>query len=508
MNNISNSKNADPSRLQFRLLATRRYMLDNELTISELVPGAVARPSLQNAMMPYCTRTLDVSFENGTVVFSANKGQAAEGTLFVGAFYPGIHLSADVRRLSNAAVLLDIAPYDGSFRLRVCALPGKTVEFEQTFNGIKLATKVDNPQTVPPPPFRLSVIVAGPTVLVACRKENVVRFMASISLADEPDIRKKSFAGYLKCAVGAALKPGGEAVLEHAAVSLTAGVGQADFRIVTDGPSCRPYMENGRMFCTFSARAGLKYTKSVASFDPATFDFRMEGILLTNYGDGDELLRNDAVNHLFRDKDGTWKAVGIGWSTTAHNLDPATRTGSGLIVCEAESNPLHGIHVLQARQLSVGTGKSEDPYFTYDTDAGKWRLATSSFTNDGLRAHLWESDSWDGPYLRCIAGPSPYDSTGCQIMEFGGSRYVMTANLQQMLPIYTYPELSYCGELDLDFKPFNQECPNGRVFMAFAETPQDSPYRYILLTMDRENFAEMPMQNWTYGAMYFYGANP
>lgn len=44
------------------------------------------------------------------------------------------------------------------------------------------------------------------------------------------------------------------------------------------------------MFCTFSARAGLKYTKSVDSFDPATFDFKMEGILLTNYGNGDMLL--------------------------------------------------------------------------------------------------------------------------------------------------------------------------------------------------------------------------
>ena len=33
---------ANPCELQFRLLATRRYMLDNELTISELVPEAVA----------------------------------------------------------------------------------------------------------------------------------------------------------------------------------------------------------------------------------------------------------------------------------------------------------------------------------------------------------------------------------------------------------------------------------------------------------------------------------
>ena len=503
-----NSRVVDPCALQFRLLATRRYMLDNELMLSELIPGAVARPSLQNALMPYCTMPPSISFENGAVVFSDNNGQTAEGVLFVGAFHPGIHFSADVQSLSDgSAALMDIAPYDGSFRLRVRAQPDHPVEFEETLNGQRLDAKADNAQLVPQPPFRLSAIVAGPTVLIAVRKNGTVRFLASVALADEPDIRRKQFAGYLKCAVGAALPPNGQAVFGGASTALTAGVGQADFRIVTDGPGCRPYMENGRMFCTFSARAGLKYTKSVASFDPSTFDFKMEGILLTNYGDGDDLLRNDAVNHLFHDADGTWKGVGCGWSTTAHNLDPSTRRGSGLIVCEAEDNPLHGIHVLPARQLVDGTEKSEDPYFTFDEAVGKGRLSTSSFTPDGLRACLWEADAWDGPYER-IAGPVPYNSTGCQIMDFGGSRYGMTANVQRQLPIYEYPTLRYRGELNLDFKPFNHECPNGRIFMAFAETPPGCPYRYILLTMDRENFAGMPTPNWTYGAMYFYGANP
>ena len=61
-------------------------MLDNELTISEFVPGAVSRPSLQNAAMPYFTEAPAISYENGTAVFSADKKKAAEGTLFVGAF--------------------------------------------------------------------------------------------------------------------------------------------------------------------------------------------------------------------------------------------------------------------------------------------------------------------------------------------------------------------------------------------------------------------------------------
>ena len=42
----------DPTKLEFKLLATRRFMLDNEVTLSEFVPGEVSRPSLQNARMP------------------------------------------------------------------------------------------------------------------------------------------------------------------------------------------------------------------------------------------------------------------------------------------------------------------------------------------------------------------------------------------------------------------------------------------------------------------------
>ena len=500
----------DPCALDFKLLATRRFVLDNEVPLSEFMPGDVMRASPQNTLMPYWKQPPHVEYEGGTVVLSS-ASERSEGTLFVGAFIPGVHFSADFRSLSpNGAALLDIAPCDGSILFRVRAEPGKAVEFLSRKGGKALSSALSGAQVVPEPPFRLSAVVAGPTVLIAVRKDGAVRFLGSVTLDESPDvdIRRRDFVGFLKCSAGASLPPGGKAVLERATVSLTAGVGQADFCIVTDGPGCRPYMEDGRMFCTFSARAGMKYTKSVASFSPAVFDFRMEGILLANYGDGDPLLRNDAVNHMFRDADGTWKAVGCGWSTTAHNLDAKTRKGSGLIALESKECPLRGIHVLKARQLAVGSGeKSEDPHFFFDAETNKWRLATSTFTDRGLRAHLWESDRWDGPYVK-IAGPTEHDSTGCQIMDFGGRKFVMTANIKRMRPVYEYPSLAYVGEWNCDIKPYSEECPNGRVFTAFAEMPAELPYRYVMLTMDRRNFPGMPEPNWTYGAMYFYGANP
>ena len=45
-------------------------------------------------------------------------------------------------------------------------------------------------------------------------------------------------------------------------------------------------------------------------------------------------------------------------------------------------------------------------------------------------------------------------------MDFGGSKFVMTANVKQMMPVYSYPSLDYCGGLRLDIPPFGKESPN------------------------------------------------
>ena len=494
----------------FKLLASRRYVLDNERTLAELVPETVMTPSVQHPLVWSADGVSpNASFEKSVMRLTA-QDRSAEGAFFVSGWLPGAHYSADVVSLSaGTAAELVWRDEHADVLLRVKAEPGKVVAFDEVVRGKTVAARLEKPMTVPSPPFRLSGVVAGPTMLIAARKDGVVMYLGAVTFADEPDLRARRFLGSMKFCVGAALPANGSAEISRAAMALTAGVGQADFRIVTDGPGCVPYFENGRMFCTFSARAGFKYVKSVASFDPALLDFQMEGVFFTNYGDGDELLRNDAVNHLFYDRTSkTWKACGVGWSTASNDLNPKTRRGSGLVAMECEKNPLHGITVLAAHPLTMEGGlKSEDPYFTYDSSTNKWRLATSTFAKSGLRPCLWESDSWDGPYRR-IAGPGQYDSTGCQIMDFGGSKFVMTANRDRMLPIYAYPALDYCGELKLDHPPFGMESPNGRVFMAFAELPTGYPFRYLMMTMDRKNFPGMPEPNWTYGAMYFYGANP
>lgn len=494
---------------EFKLLAARRFVLDNELTMTELRPEAVACPDVQHPAMSLSGEPPAVCYTNATVILSAAE-KPAEGALTVSGWLPGAHYSADVESLSpGAAAELVWRDAREDVLLRVRAEPGKPVAFEERVGGNSAAAKLENPLTVPMPPFTLSGVVAGPTMLIAVRKDGKVSYLGAVTFADAPDLRSRRFLGAMKFGAGASLPANGRAVIRRAGMALTAGVGQADFRIVTDGPGCKPYFENGRLFCTFSARAGFKYVKSVASFDPALFDFRMEGVLFTNYGGDDDLLRNDAVNHLFYDRAaGSWKACGVAWSTASNDLNPNTRRGSGIVAMECTKNPLHGITVLTAHPLAMEGGlKSEDPYFTFDPTTNKWRFATSTFAEKGLRPCLWEADAWDGPYRR-IAGPGKFDSTGCQVMSFGDGKYVMTANRQRRLPIYSYPALDYLGELKLDQPPFGNGSMNGRVFMAFAELPEGYPFRYIMLTMDRKNFPGMPNPNWTYGGMYFYGANP
>ena len=45
-----------------------------------------------------------------------------------------------------------------------------------------------------------------------------------------------------------------------------------------------------------------------------------------------------------------------------------------------------------------------------------------------------------------------------------------------------------------------------RIWACIAPLPQGYPYRYVLLTMDRHNFPGITGRQWSYGALYFYGA--
>lgn len=280
-------------------------------------------------------------------------------------------------------------------------------------------------------------------------------------------------------------------------VSLSAGIGQADTRFVTRGRTNRPYVENGRMYFTFSARAYGAYL-GVMSFNPDKCDFRLEGVILFDYGDG--LLRNDLAADLFYDDVAKeWRAYVSNFSTGADSL--GGRAKGGVNAAWSKSCPLRGVSVMRAKSLGL-EGMNEDPDGYWDAEAGKWRLLVSEFTAKGIRASLLESESWDGPFRR-LSGPVAEDSTGTTLAVVDGRLRVLSGSADRAFCIYAYPTLEKIGKLNVLRPPWEvSSSKNGRSWPAYAELADG---RRILLTFDRVNFEGMPNPSWTYGGLYLYG---
>lgn len=442
---LAASAGVDPTSLEFSRLASRRFMLDNEITLCEYLPQ---RSVARNVQYPPLT--------NGLVV--------------AGGYWPAAH-----------------------YRAHVVSLPAE-IAFA-TKDGVAALRFPVQGENLPEPPFDFSVLMTGghrPATFVT--KDGETRLLGTPALPADVNPRLKANLQKWKFCVG-----GG---VSEARASLSAGIGQADVRFVTRGRDNALYMENGRAFFTFSARAYGAY-QAVASFDPSVFDVRLEGVVLFDYGDGQ--LRNDLASHLFYDDvDGFWKGYASNFSTGSDSL--GKRAEGGLNAVWSERSPLHGLTVMRAKSLKL-KGMNEDPCVTWDEEAKRWSLLVSEFTEKGIRASMLQSRSWDGTFVN-VAGPVAKDSTGTTIARIGGIRYCFSGSADRACYVYSYPDLKMRGRLHFDFPPWDDDtCRNGRVWPCVAELPDGYPFRYVMLTMDRANFPGMPKPNWTYGALCFYGAN-
>ena len=263
-----------------------------------------------------------------------------------------------------------------------------------------------------------------------------------------------------------------------------------------------PFWEQNRLWFTFSAR-GLaihQSTQGVMSLDPSVFDLKFEGMIVYDFGDG--LLRNDYSSHIIYDDDAKeWRAIACDFGGVAGREG---RGSTGLIVATSMHDPRRGFSVMgNARQLTGIEQMHEDPCLIFDTNAKKWRLATCCL--QGFHTQLYEAHQWDGPFKR-IAGPTEHDSTGVLIQKLGGKRYVFSGNKAGPMLIYSYPDLKHLGQMKIDLPAHWPQGP-GRGWPNVFPLPPGFPYRYMALMMDRPNFPGVQGPNWSYGALYLFGAN-
>lgn len=356
------------------------------------------------------------------------------------------------------------------------------------------------------PPYVMRLSVTGnslPAVFVT--KDGRTDYAYTVKVPSDVDLRRRELltTGRVEAFGGAGAVRG----------YLSDGAGRADIRFVTRGREGAPYLENGRLFYTFSARHYGAYL-GVGSLDPwhPENGVRFEGVIGFDYGDG--LVRNDLAAHIFYDEEADeWRGWSSNFSTGSDAL--GGRAPGGLNAAWSKTSPLHGFNIMRSQSLGLA-GMNEDPCGIWDREAMKWRLLVSEFTQKDIRASLLESDDWKGPFVR-IAGPVPENATGTTLVSIGGVRYGLAGSSKGFFRVFSYPQLERLGTLRLDPVPWGQtplETPwgvkttkNARDWPSVVELPEGYPHRYLLLTMDRVNIPGVPDPNWTYGGLHLYVAD-
>ena len=438
------------------------------------------------------------TLKDGTLVVSD-----PEAVLYVGGINPYATYEVDIREwAANSEVAVDFARLGLGQRVQVAA-GVKGCRFRLIKDG-NIVTEQVYAEKMPAPPFLLRVQLSGYRLGVFATANGQTTYIGHTQdrkgFMDLLDFRNRKTASETTFNVAVHNGAGERVVLGGARSYLSAGVGQADIRMIThkDGS---PYWENNRLWFTFSAR-GLGIDQSaqgVMSLDPSVFDLKFEGVIVYDFGDG--LLRNDYSSHVYYDDDAReWHAIACDFGGSAgHN----GRNASGLLVAKSRHDPRRGFSVMgNARMLAGIDGVHEDPCLIYDQTASKWRLLLCN--NHGFHTELYEADAWDGPFKR-IAGPTLEDSTGVLIQKFGDKRYVFSGNSAGPMLIYSYPELNFLSEMKIDLPAHWPKGP-GRGWPNVFPLPAGFPYRYMALMMDRPNFPEVKGGNWSYGALYLFGA--
>ena len=505
----------NPLDLEFHRLAVRRFIFSNNLPLSEFVPSQIVSfESMHPAFIPSGTCECDTDFspkvEKGNLVLDRNSGKTG-ATFYIGGINPYATYELDIISLkpdsgNSLETGLDLSELGLNNRVQLYASASEhdCGIFYRVIHHGDVEREVRLSENVPDGPFILRIQLYGNTGGFFIEKDGVTSYLGHVAVQDtfpaELDFRNIEVASHSTFNVFSNLE--GESTVKGAKSYLSSGVGQADIRLVSY-EDLSPCLDEGRLWFTFSCR-GLGINQScqgVMSLDPSLFDPRFEGVIVFDHGDG--LLRNDYASHLFYDrKAGEWRAYACDFGGTSFTDG---RSGTGLVTATSAKDPRKGFSVMKASRVDVGkvNGHNEDPCIFFDSQAGKWRLLTSVFTDHSIVSGTFESDEWNGSFTP-LASPIEMNSTGTSIQRVGDKLYCFMGG-NGNLRAHSFPDLKLLGELNLDLQPHWPK-PAGRVWASIVPLPEGYPYRYVLLTMDRPNFPGVQGPNWSYGALYYYGA--
>lgn len=514
-----NTHSTNPLDLEFHRLSVRRFIFSNNIPLSEFVPSEIVSfASMHPAFIvssigkEECDTSFHARINEGKLVLSEACGNNP-ASFYVGGVNPYATYEVDIHSIQpngskTTEVGFELARLGLRDRVQVLTKSSLTEKgvYVRIYKDGFIEREVKCSSIVPQGAFTLRAQLYGHSLGVFIEEHGETTYKGYIAVkenfSETIDFRNIKTAGESTFNIICNLE--GTVIVGGARSYLSTGIGQADIRLISH-EDLSPYMDEGRLWFTFSCR-GIDIFQSVQgvlSLDPSVFDIRFEGMIVFDHGDG--ILRNDYASHVFYDRNQKeWRAYACDFGGTAYK---ELRSGTGLVIGTSWKSPLKGFSIMKARRIEADhvDGHNEDPCIFYDKNVKKWRLLTSAFVKGSITSRTFESDTWDGKFTP-VAPPITMNSTGTSFQKIGNQYYSFMGGLGN-LRVHSYPGLELMGELKLDLQPHWPK-PAARVWASIVPLPAGFPYRYVLLTMDRPNFPGIKGANWSYGALYFYGANP
>ena len=292
------------------------------------------------------------------------------------------------------------------------------------------------------------------------------------------------------------LGEGGEARVGEVRVRLMSGIGTADVRPIKNADGT-PLLEGGRVFLTASARLETGAYQCVLSWLPTTSEFKMEGALFFDVGDG--MTANDVASTVIYD--GETDKWYIWYCSFSH--------GHVLARAELNSDPRFGISVIDATPMEVRDGSSLTDFvgFFGDEDPdlilidGVWHLAVCRTEPDGYHYYRFTSSEPLDNFTFADRTEGA-EKTGGSFINLGGEYYFACGSDFRKRAVYDVYELF---DFSLPHRLSHRHDDGGfRGWGSVFAYPVGTRKRIFHITFDR--FLTSKKWNWSYGNLYVFEA--